>query len=233
MNRIRLVVALVFLASSLVAAQWNSPAPALTPEQVKTSETLAAKFDEAAAKEQARLTTFANRPLGGAIQRSFNIFSNYLLVAAQMMPDSSYGFRPTADVRNFGEQINHSTSSHYSFCNQAGLPPGITRKTAPNLRAVTAKVEIVTALRESIAYCDSVLAAATEPWLMEIAPAVGGSSSGLIQGVRAHAFMYNNIHDAEDFGTITTYLRMSGVVPPSTALHAPAPARGGAPSSTR
>jgi hypothetical protein len=78
-----------------------------------------------------------------------------------------------------------------------------------------------------------VLAAATEAWLSEGAPAVGGSSSGLVEGIRAHAFMYNNIHDAEDYGTITTYLRMSGVVPPSTALHGPAPARGASPAAPR
>jgi hypothetical protein len=58
---------------------------------------------------------------------------------------------------------------------------------------------------------------------METAPRVGGTSSGLIEGIRGHAFMYNNVHDAEDYGTITTYMRMQGLVPPSTALHPPAP----------
>ncbi len=44
----------------------------------------------------------------------------------------------------------------------------------------------------------------------------------LVEGIRAHAFLYNNVHDTEDYGTITTYLRLSGLVPPSSALH-PAP----------
>ena len=57
---------------------------------------------------------------------------------------------------------------------------------------------------------------------MEVAPALGGSSSGLIHGMRAHSFIYDAVHRAEDYGTITTYLRMQGVVPPSTALHPPA-----------
>jgi hypothetical protein len=197
-------------------------APALTPEQVKVSESVAPKFDEATAREKLRLETFANRPLGGAIQRSFNVFSNYLVVAAEMMPESSYGFRPTPEVRNFGEQINHATGSHYSFCNQAGLPPGVQKKDAPDLRTITAKAGIVSALKESIAYCNSILAAASEGWLTETVPSLGGSSSGLITAIRAHSFMYNNVHSAEDYGTITTYLRMQGVVPPSTALHPPA-----------
>jgi hypothetical protein len=217
--------ALLIMVCSDANGQIATPAPALTAEQIKLSQMLAPTFDQAAAREQARLKTFANRPLGGAIQRSFNVFSNYLVVAAGMMPESAYAFRPTPDVRTFGEQINHATGAHYSFCNQAGLPPGIERKTAPNLRAVTAKADIIQALKDSIGYCDAILAAASEAWLMETAPALGGSSSGLIPAIRAHSFMYNNVHTAEDYGTITTYIRMSGLVPPSTALHPPAPAK--------
>jgi hypothetical protein len=220
------VLIVAFLSATPARAQIKMAAQALTPEQIATSESLAAKFDEAAVREQARLKTFANRPLGGAIQRSFNVFSNYLVVAAEMMPESAYAFRPTPDVRNFGDQINHATGAHYSFCHQAGVPPGIQKKTAPSLQALTAKAEIVKALRDSITYCNAIFAAATESWLMETEPALGGSSSGLVPAIRAHAFMYGNVHTAEDYGTITTYIRMSGFVPPSTALHPPAPARG-------
>jgi hypothetical protein len=215
------VAALVVSGGVSVAAQTSVPAPALTAEQIKLSESLAPKFDESGPREQTRLKTFADRPLGGIIQRSFNIFTNYLVMAAEMMPESGYAFRPTADVRTFGEQISHATTSHYSFCNQAGLPPGVEKQAAPNMRGVTSKAEIIKALRDSIAYCDRVIAAASEQWLSEIAPAVGGSSSGLIRGMRAHALIYNAVHSAEDYGTITTYLRMQGVVPPSTALHPP------------
>jgi hypothetical protein len=192
--------------------------PAVTPEQTRQSEALAAKYDESAAKEKRRLELFADRPLGAIIQRSFDIYTNYLAMSAAMMPEPGYGFRPTPDVRTFGEQINHATSSQYSFCNQTGLPPGMQKKTAPT-PAPSTKAAIIAAFKESTAYCDSILAAASESWLMEIVPAAGGSSSGLVRGMRAHAFIYNIVHSAEDYGTITTYLRMQGVVPPSTALH--------------
>jgi hypothetical protein len=223
MKRIYSLAFMLILLSGPALAQVMGPvAPALTAEQIKASESLAPKFDESAAREKTRLETFADRPLGAIIQRSFNVFTNYLVMAAQMMPESGYAFRPTPDVRTFGQQINHATGAHYSFCNQAGLPPGIQKQTAPNLATVTSKPAIVAALKQSIAYCDRVLAAASEAWLMEIAPGLGGSSSGLIRGMRAHAFIYNAVHSAEDYGTITTYMRMQGVVPPSTALHPPA-----------
>ena len=214
---------LSMLIATPAAAQVTGPvAPALTAEQIKSSESMAPTFDASAAREKARLETFANRPLGAIIQRSFNVFANYLVMAAEMMPESGYGFRPTPELRTFGQQINHATGAHYSFCNQAGVPPGVQKQAAPSLGAVTAKSAIVAALKESIAYCDRVMAAASEDWLREIAPGLGGSSSGLISGIRAHSFIYNAVHSAEDYGTITTYMRMQGVVPPSTALHPPA-----------
>ena len=219
MTRFYLAAMSLLIAMPAVAQVMGPVAPRLTTEQIKSSESLAPKFDESAAREKARLETFANRPLGAVIQRSFNIFTNYLVMAAEMMPEASYGFRPTPDLRTFGEQINHATGAHYSFCSQAGLPPGIQKQSAPSLSAVTSKAAIVAALKESIAYCDRILASASEAWLMEIAPGLGGSSSGQIRGMRAHAFIYNTVHSAEDYGTITTYMRMQGVVPPSTALH--------------
>ena len=86
---------------------------------------------------------FKNRPLASVIQKAFDVNANYLMMAARMMPESAYGFRPTPDLRTFGEQINHATAAQYSFCNQAGVPPGVERRPAPSLRQVTAKADIV------------------------------------------------------------------------------------------
>jgi hypothetical protein len=213
--------------SSAAAQPAGSLVPALTPQQIDASQALAPQYDRSAAMEQARQATFKDRPLGAIVQKSFNAFANYLIVSAQMMPESGYAFRPTPDVRTFGEQVNHATGANYSFCNQAGVPPGFERRSAPSLQAVTSKAAIVKALEDSIAYCSNLLAAASEAWLMESAPNLGGTGSGVITGARAYAFVYAGIHSAEDYGTITTYLRMQGLVPPSTALN-PA-GRGGPP----
>jgi hypothetical protein len=209
---------LVSLAGSATAQVTQPVAPALTPEQIKASQALAPKYDRAAAMDRARLTTFKDRPLGAIAQKSFDAFANFLIVAAQMMPESGYGFRPTPDLRTFGEQITHAAGANYSFCNQAGLPPGFERRNPPTLKGVTAKADVVKALEDSIAYCSSVIAAASEAWLLESAPNLGGAGSGRITGARVYAFVYAGMHGAEDYGTITTYLRMQGLVPPSTAL---------------
>jgi hypothetical protein len=218
------IAVLAVVCANEAAAQPAGPlVPAITPEQIKASETLAATYDQSAAREKLRLETFKNRPLASVIQKAFDVNANYLMMAARMMPEAAYGFRPTPELRTFGEQINHATAAQYSFCNQAGVPPGIERRPPPSLRQVTAKADVVKALDDSVAYCDNVLKAASEAWLMEIAPRLGGATSGLIDGIRAHAFMYNNVHDAEDYGTLTIYLRLQGLVPPSSALHPAAP----------
>ena len=147
-------------------------------------------------------------------------------MAAEMMPESGYGFRPSPEVRTFGEQINHATGAHYSFCNQAGLPPEVQKKAAQGLVASRRRPAIIAALKESIDYCDRVLAAA-----LGVAHGIGAGfgrarRAVLFPAIRAHALIYGTVHSAEDYGTITTYLRMQGVVPPSTALHPAAPARG-------
>lgn len=199
-------------------AQTKPPAsPALTPAQMEASRKMAASLDEAAAKEKHRLEMFKDRPLGAVIQRSFDIYTNYLALAAQMMPESGYDFRPVPELRTFGEQINHAGSTQMSFCNQTGLPPGVERQNWPRPAPAT-KAAIVEAFKQSTAYCNRVLAAASEAWLMESVPKVGGPSSGQIAGSRAHIFIYNIVHTAEDYGTITTYLRMNGVMPSSSAL---------------
>jgi hypothetical protein len=88
----------------------------------------------------------------------------------------------------------------------------------PSLQRVTTKPAIVKALDDSVVYCSSLIATASEAWLLESAPNLGGAGSGRITGARAYALIYAGIHGAEDYGTITTYLRMQGLLPPSTAL---------------
>jgi hypothetical protein len=217
--------AVLTIPAGAVAQTANLPTPplkapvvaALTPAQIEAGRKAAAGFDEATAREQRRLETFKDRPLGAIIQRSFDIYTNYIAVAAQMMPESGYDFRPTPELRTFGEQINHAGSTQMSFCNQTGLPAGVERQAWPR-PAPTTKAAIVEAFKKSTAYCSQVLAAASEAWLMAVVPKVGGPSSGQIQGSRAHIFIYNIGHTAEDYGTITTYLRMNGVLPASSAL---------------
>ena len=41
------------------------------------------------------------------IQSTFDITKNYMLAVAEAMPESSYSFKPVAEVMTFNELINH------------------------------------------------------------------------------------------------------------------------------
>src|SRR3954470_19338128 len=42
-----------------------------------------------------------------------------LAEAADIMPDAEYGFKPTPEVRSFGELIGHVVNANFFFCAQA------------------------------------------------------------------------------------------------------------------
>ena len=57
-------------------------------------------------------TNFAVAAAGNA----WNSVANYLQKAAEQFPDSAYGFKPTPEVRSFGELIGHVAGSQQMFC---------------------------------------------------------------------------------------------------------------------
>jgi hypothetical protein len=59
---------------------------------------------------------------------------------------------------------------------------------------------------------------------METARGLGGAGSVQIEGIRAYALCLQRHPQRREPRTITTYLRMQGIVPPSTALNPPSPA---------
>src|SRR5262245_19102340 len=110
MNRAMTCVGVLVWMAGFASAQGTGPlVPALTPAQIEASQALARKYDRSAEMDKSRQATFKDRPLGAIVQKSFDAFANYMIISAQMMPESGYLFRPTPDVRAFGEQINHAT----------------------------------------------------------------------------------------------------------------------------
>jgi len=130
-----------------------------------------------------------------------------LVDAAELMPEANYGFKPTPDVRSFGEIVGHVASAQFNFCAAAR---GVTNPNTQDNEKLATKAQLVQALRESVAFCDPAYdldAAALS------APATF-SGSAITKG---YALTYNIAHDNEHYGNIVTYLRLKGLVPPSSA----------------
>jgi len=131
----------------------------------------------------------------------------YLVQSAQDVPDSLYGFRPTPEVRTFGELIAHVAGSQKMFCAMAlgEKPPA---ESAVEDSAKT-KASIVAALQASNDYCDRAYAQS------DAATAAAAEIFGQHR-TRLYALLMNTTHDNEHYGNVVTYMRMNHMVPPSS-----------------
>jgi len=148
----------------------------------------------------------------GSIRDLWKTSIGYVLAAAEQMPESSYAFKPTPDVRSFGQVVAHVANGQRLLCAMAlGQEPAETKPTS--------KAEIVAALEESSRLCTRAYsiadAQALEP-LSAVARAAWVSNGFGTPRTRLYALMMNAWHDNEHYGNLVTYMRLRGMVPPSS-----------------
>lgn len=130
---------------------------------------------------------------------------SYLLQAANAAPDSLFAFKPSPEVRSFGETLDHVAASQRGYCQMAlgerpmGGGAGTGAKT---------KVEVIAALGSSNEVCERAYAQSDEG---AARPAYGAGRAS-----RLHVLLTNAMHDNEHYGNIVTYLRLNHIVPPSS-----------------
>jgi uncharacterized damage-inducible protein DinB len=140
-----------------------------------------------------------------ARQRYTTVRDN-LQKAAEAMPEENYAFKPTPDIRSFGELIAHVADAQMAICGGAVGKPK--RGTAASK---TSKADLVAALKESSAGCDAIFDGTTE------ANAATPASMGPMKTSRLGLLEYNIGHDMEEYGYLAVYLRLKGIVPPTSA----------------
>jgi uncharacterized damage-inducible protein DinB len=130
----------------------------------------------------------------------------YITAAADQMPEADYGFKPTPEVRSFGQLVGHVANAGYAFCAAAA---GSERPSVSDAEKLATKAEIVAALKASFAYCDRA---------HQMTPAKSGETVDFFgaQHTRLSVLAFNMGHNFEHYGNIVTYLRLKGMVPPSS-----------------
>ena len=142
------------------------------------------------------------------IKNLYGTVRGYIVAAAEAMPEEHFAFKPTRDVRSFGELLGHIANANYNFC---AAPKKTTNPNKSNFeKTATTKAAIITAVKESFAFCDSAY---------EVADA--GLTEMIKMGQRevgaAYPLTFNVAHNFEHYGNIVTYMRLKGLVPPSSA----------------
>ena len=136
-----------------------------------------------------------------------------LLEAAEAMPAADYAFKPTPQVRSFAELIGHVAFANYFIC---AMAKGDQSPAKVNFeRTVSDKPGLVKALGDSLTYCDGVFKETTDANANQQVKVSG--PGGTTQSTRALALMFNTTHNNEHYGNVIVYLRLKGIVPPSTA----------------
>ncbi len=146
-------------------------------------------------------------PVSTTVKGLYDGAKRNLTEAADKMPESEYGFKPTPEVRSFGQLVGHIANGNYSYC---AIGKGEKNPNATDFEKLTAKADLLKALRDSFTYCDGAYAAATDASLAEMV------DLGREKRTRAFGFVFNVSHDNEHYGNIVTYMRLKGHVPPST-----------------
>jgi hypothetical protein len=158
-----------------------------------------------------------------AIQRAYATIKTNLTQAADRMPEADYGFKPSTmpEMRVYGALFAHIAQSQFGTCSTVnGVPnPMMGRQLETEL---TTKAQIVAALAQSFALCDTAYASLTDANAAEL---VTGGRGG--PTARAALLANNVTHDNEMAGTAYVYLRAKNIVPPSTENAAAARGGGG------
>ena len=131
----------------------------------------------------------------------------YLNQVADELPESLYGYRPTPDVRTFGELLGHIAGSQKMFCAMA-LGDKVPGEGDVENTAKT-KAAIVAALKESNTYCERAYSLEDS----KLTPKVDIFGE---QRSKFYALIMNASHNGEHYGNIVTYMRMNKLVPPSS-----------------
>jgi uncharacterized damage-inducible protein DinB len=135
---------------------------------------------------------------------------SYILRAAEKMPEEHYTFRPTSDVRTFAEILGHIADGHYLVCSMSLGEKSPNPEMQHNEKTKRTKAELIQALTESAAYCDRAHTQLAGPRGTEMIDWFG------TQHPRATTLFFNTGHDWESYGTLVAYMRLKGIVPPSS-----------------
>lgn len=152
-----------------------------------------------------KLPEAPSNPFTTSLKFFHDVNKRNIIPAAEKMPEADYGFKPTPDVRSFGELLGHIADVNYLACAMAKGEANPSQQSIEKTK--TKKAEIIQAVKASFDYCDAVFSSLSDASLAQMGDNGRPKSFGAILTV---------YHAEEHYGNITTYLRFKGIVPPST-----------------
>jgi hypothetical protein len=147
-------------------------------------------------------------PFIAELKQNYGIIKNNHLRMAEKMPEEHYGFKPAPEIRSFAEALAHTADTMSRSCTLVAAGESKTVDAATK----KTKADLIAALKASYAICDAILDSLTDAGASDMVK-LGQSTRtrsklGLLIGMTSHA--------NEQYGYMAVYLRLKGIVPPST-----------------
>ncbi len=144
-------------------------------------------------------------PLSTEAKQAYTGVKNNVTKLADKVPEADYGFKATPEMRSMGQLIGHVADSQMRTCSAVN---GAAKQ--PTASSKTAKADLVAALKESFAECDKAFESLTDATAAKMVKTARGERTSL------GALMGTTSHSNEEYGYLAVYLRLKGIVPPSS-----------------
>ena len=157
--------------------------------------------------------------LESQLQSQFRAIRTLVTKAADAMPEEDYTFQPTPDVRTFAASVAHAAATNFGMCaNLVGRPNPM--KGVDLEKTATSKADVTKALADSFAFCDQYARPLVAAGLTETYDATSVGPTGQRSSIAvARGGLFANLieHNNEMYGYLAVYLRLKGILPPSSA----------------
>jgi uncharacterized damage-inducible protein DinB len=147
-----------------------------------------------------------DNPLSAEAKSDYGIVKGFIVRAAEKVPQAGYAFKPMPEVRSFGQLIGHIADDQYRYCSAI---KGESKSTSFE-QAPPPKTEMVAALKAAFAYCDSAYETLVDTSASDRVKFLGRSVPKLA------VFTLHAGHAWEHYGNAVVYMRLQGIVPPSS-----------------
>lgn len=143
----------------------------------------------------------------------WTVVRDNLLKMAEKMPAENYSFKPAPEIQSFGQRMAHIAGANLFVCQGV-----MGRKTTFSRPAAASKSELIALLKQASTACDTAFDSLSDAAAMEkINSHLGGPFPP--EPTRTKLATLNNMvrHSNEVYGYMCVYLRLKGIVPPSSA----------------
>jgi uncharacterized damage-inducible protein DinB len=142
-----------------------------------------------------------------SVKGLYDVVKGFVSKAAAQVPEDKYPYQATKDVRTMAQLFGHVANASAMFCNTAS---GMTAGQTGDAEKLTSKADIQKALAAAFSTCDHAFQMITAATANEPVTLFGQKHT------RIGAMAFNNAHIYEHYGNIVTYMRLNGMVPPSS-----------------